>query len=142
MRTSEPIADDCMSEGERPSRRAKTTFRLPLDHPETERIAQRLQVLLDLGSLSDVEFGNLMKVARDIKKADHLLARHLYERALPRPPVWMSPRLWDDWKRSAYIGIGFSMVDVTAGWVVNRVAPYVALVEHRHGIECGAYDDI
>ena len=117
-------------------RSAPKTFRLPLDHPETELIDQRIHALLDRGRLNDQEFGQLVKLTKSLKRADRFLARVLYGRPLPRTSI--RPLFWDDAFHRLH-HVGGLPVEAIAGWVW-RVAEYVERIERKYGVAAPAME--
>lgn len=107
--------------------RGAPKIRIPLDHPETEQISKRIRFLIFSGMLSEDECGRLTKWQRELRKADSLLSRILYDR--PLPATELRP-LFYDYKGPFLSG---SQAEVATGWVF-RLREYVEKLERKYSV--------
>ncbi len=122
-----------------PLSRESDNVRLPLDHPETEAIAKRIQCLLGIDALSGDDRGNLRKKYRDLQKADSLLVRQFFGR--PLPVTGLRPQFWND-GQSASLQSGTFVDDkfIIAAGFVQWVREWVETLERQY---CdNSHDDI
>lgn len=104
-------------------------IRVPLDHPETERLAKRITFLIFSGKLTEDECGQLIKKERDLRKVDYRLARRLFDAPIPVSPH--RPMFWDDHRRPFSGVFCGDELAVWAGWVA-RLREYVERLERKY----------
>jgi hypothetical protein len=104
-------------------------IRIPLDHPDTERLAKRIRTLMFSGALTEDECGQLIKKERELRKVDYRLARRLFEAPIPASPY--RPMFWDDYYRPCSAVFGCDTLEVWAGWVA-RLREYVERLEQKY----------
>lgn len=133
--------------------RGEKRVRIPLDHPETEAIAARMQRLLDNEALPDGVFGEIVKRMRTLRDADYSLARGLQGKAIPKTDV--RPFYPDDYLRPSSSCFEYFLsvphyhcrTECLAGWVL-RLKDWVDNLEARyygHAVRrpsCEVEDDI
>lgn len=107
--------------------------RLPLDHPELEKIDCDIHELIRSGELNEFDLGTLIKKQRELRHLDRPLARVLGHN--PLPVADKRPLFSDDWKRTdCTFG---AMIECWAGWVA-RLREYVQNLKLKY---CLAADD-
>lgn len=104
-------------------------FRVPLDHPDIEAIARRIDRLYRAAPLTNEDRGRLLKIYEGLEQVDYCLARRLRTQRLPITDL--SPLFWDDDRYPTSDAWGCDGVEAKAGWVW-RVHDFVERLERRY----------